>query len=233
MGGSIKIAFRLHDGTVHSDCRWTNAFPDMINSLEMISDDADYLRSYATAPSEYRGDTTVSPYGYGLIVIDAITHKIYSWNAYSTPGMTSPAHIILRNPARNKQRAAIASVLGVDADEDQFSEEFQKWEILYRKGRMTAIDVVENIRIPLPREEGRSLIDEMYQLREDERVDDKNRFYELLIDLSPWKVLEFADNKHGLDYFRSLLKLDGFPLTVNDETAWDEFVRDRFEEEDA
>lgn len=216
MGGTIKVAIRLHDESVVSDTRWTNNMPTWINSIEMVNDDADYLRQYAEQESSHRGDDhTIAPYGYGLVLIDAITHTIYSCNGYSLPGQITPAKIVIH--AEDPEAVA-------------------NWKALMDAGRLSAVDVYHPTVPPilLPMVPGRGPVDEAYAVRQLERdhEDGERRLYMINIDLSPWRVLDYHESREGCELMRQHIKDSGFPFTEADDRAWDEYMKEKFDEDE-
>ncbi len=216
MGGTIKVAIRLHDGSVTSDTRWTNNMPTWINSIEMVNDDAEYLRAYAHQPSDHRGDDhTIAPYGYGLVLIDAITHTIYSCNGYSQPGQIIPAKI---------------------SNHEDDPESVANWKALMDAGRLSAVDGHHPDVPPiiLPMVPGRGPVEEAYALRElegDWKSPDR-RFYDINIDLSPWRVIDYRESREGCELMRLHIKDSGFPFTEADDRAWDEYMKEKFDEDE-
>ena len=209
MGGTIKVAIRLHDGSVTTDTRWTNNMPTWSNDIAMTRDDPDYLREYAEQESTHRGETTVSPYSYGLVVIDALTHTIYEANTYSQPGVTTPAHIVNRKG-------------------DPESE--ANWQALMDAGSLSAVNLYtpDAEPIPLPMEPGRGVVDECFAVRQLER--DSTAFYMINIDLAPWKIIHFNPDQPGFEDMRRTLKADGFPMNDADDAAWDAEIKELFDE---
>lgn len=204
MGGSIKIATRLHDGTIHTDTRWTNAFPWWLNHVEMANDNPEHLKAFAENESPYRnGDSRVAPVGYGLIVVDAITHTIYTGNGYSTPGSTAPVMIMMNQ------------------------REEPHWQEMRDRGLLHLYDgkTKERLHQYYDPTNTRNVVEES---REIWGVDSReNRWFDIKIDLSPWTVKQFSEMP-GQDMLDSLIE-GGWPITDEDRKGWVEWFEYRKE----
>lgn len=210
MGGMIKIATRLHDGSIHTDTRWTNAFPWWLNHLEMANDNPEHLKAFADNESSYRtGDSRVSPTGYGLIVVDAITHTIYTSNDYDTPGKTDTVMIMNRKN-----------------DEPH-------WQEMRDRGLLHLYDGATNERMVgyFDPETPRDVFEEakeVWGLREDPSNDfARRKWTRIHIELGPWKVKQFGE-KPKQDMLDALIA-DGWPITDEDRQGWDEWFEYRKE----
>jgi hypothetical protein len=210
MGGAVKVAFRLHDGTVTADTRWTNAVPHKLTDPMLVADDAEYLREYAYAESDYRSngeDVTVSPTGYGLIVVDAITHTIYSGNGYCTPGEHN-ASTIMRNTRQDP-------------------EAFKLWDQMMREGRLSVYRFLSGgVREPYPGFAADSPLTVTEEARSIYHFEERaNEYTTVVISLAPWTVRRFSMTP-DLEMLNALVE-GGFPLTDLDRLAWNHWFRDQ------
>ena len=90
MGGSVNITVREKNGKVTRMCRWTNNLNYWFQTPEFRENSAEVLEKYIKAgeDSEFNyGDATLSPDGYGLIVIDDIHKVILSHQNYTDVSM--------------------------------------------------------------------------------------------------------------------------------------------------
>lgn len=91
MGGAVKVVVRESDGTVHNMCRWTNNLTWWLHRPEFITNPDKLLKEYIEAKKDsayYSENDTLSPEGYGLVVIDAVTKTILSHQDYTDLNQT-------------------------------------------------------------------------------------------------------------------------------------------------
>lgn len=94
MGGAVNVVVREKNGRVHKMCRWTNNICSYLYSSEIATNPDKLLKEYIKArhKSDYDSlDTTFSPDGYGLIVIDNMTKTIMSHQDYTSFDETTGA----------------------------------------------------------------------------------------------------------------------------------------------
>lgn len=196
MGGAVKVAIRLEDGSVHSEVRWTNALNPWLHSPRLIDEPDALLREYLAQPSQWNtGDTTLTPDDYGLVVIDAVTKSIYSYQDYSIFGNTSATRIIICD----------------DVDLACFQE-------FRNRGLLSAFDDDDN---PTGHFKGETTL----TVREEAvQANREKTFVSIVIDLSPWTLKQHEQYVpfETLEYLES----EGFPVTEADKVAWAAWIEE-------
>lgn len=172
MGGSLKVVVRETDGAIHSMQRWTNNLtwwlhrPSFINRPELVMQE--YIEAKSQSPY-YQENDTLSPSGYGLVVIDLksktiLTHQNYtslnqiygaSWaldlklnHSLDENLTTSDVPFINLNLFRKRvqETNAIFSNLGLSNDEEQEIKNVKAMYELFMMGAITTcpLKVVES-----------------------------------------------------------------------------------------
>lgn len=86
MGGAVNVVVREKNGRLHKMCRWTNNLTSWLYTTEIASNPDALIKEYikARANSPYDDEnTSFSPGGYGLVVIDCLNKEILSHQNYT------------------------------------------------------------------------------------------------------------------------------------------------------
>lgn len=87
MGGAVHVVVREKNGRLHKMCRWTNNLTSWLYTPEIVSNPdkliKEYIASRVNSPYDDE-NTTFSPGGYGLVVIDCLNKEISSHQNYTS-----------------------------------------------------------------------------------------------------------------------------------------------------
>ena len=226
MGGSIQTSFRLENGTIITDSRWTNPLPTFARDVRFIEGDHEYFKEFATRESSYRGKFFLAPEQYGLVVFDFMTKTILIYAIdYIIYDRTVPSSIYW---------------------DCQNNETANSWEKLVQQGRVK-IQVHEYKRgsyhtnplstkeIPFARDI--NLFPNIgEQFRSFCRIEDYNvgtndhcLYVEVKIDNSPWTIIRYDETgpnaREHASQMQAKLKELGWEMTDNDQSKWEEWFK--------
>lgn len=226
MGGMLNLAVRDGDGIVHKFRTYTGVGNDLFynkkfnegNFQEATKEFFKKLEQYADG-DEFKIDS-LSPYWYGLLVVDLKDKVIHNMQGYDDPGDIS---ITTYSPNRIIQK-----------EESQKMDELIKLnyiDIYYRYNLMGSIHEVFGNDVDLKKVSAfawSSLMSEDIVLK-GERVKLENS---LLLSIKPkafkdFSMIDYDHDKNGAEKFQKALVNSGFVLSDEDKKAWDEWIKER------
>lgn len=245
MGGSISLIIREPDGTTHKRVSWTNCLPGFVNDLKIVNKDVDYVRNYLRVhcdgyERQYKEKDKGGPVSYGIVVIDMQKdHILHSQGYTSNIGRYYRFDMFgnLRDGANTEWRKKLAAFFKVGkvigarthgaynraAGGYSIKPTIVKVKTLKRLDRITIEreEAYENSRAEEPLRSGLT-INGRRTVRTgqgDETLYAKT-VNEAVLDMSPFKVIRYAEGRGGLiAVFKKMLEL-GFDITAKDRAAW-------------
>lgn len=242
MGGTIRVIVRENEDKVHNMYRWTNTFPDFVNSPKLYNEDKDHLSKYMESwldmkedydkncdsgdyefymtPSYFPNDNNISPSGYGILIIDYVTKKIISCQGYAKVGNLSGIKFagLFSEKARNLGIRSNTATEEEQADAKQMFDEgrleiFEYWDDEIICDNGKVGNWVQKKMTP----------DEVSKFLE------KNDCYEItgIINPEPWEIFSFWDDAEGLINTKKEIIKAGFNLTEEDEKIWEEEIKEQ------
>lgn len=228
MGGTIRVILREEDGTTHKMNRWTNSLPGFVNTLGFINKDKGHLNDYMEAYLDMKKDWEknhesgnfelnmtdcyfpeseyIGPDDYGLVLFDQVNNKILSLQGYTQLGRVYAGALV----SLFKEDKGLVGVRGgaIDADDEKEALE------LYHAGKLKTYqkwnrDTYEH-----------EILEFTEDLIKEELQDRDNNLNYVLIDLSPWELIDFDENLEGIRALKEAVKELGFELTEEDEKGW-------------
>lgn len=219
MGGTIGFTIREKSGKEHRMFRWTNAFPNFFNDIKFIEQDEQHLKKYLRVwydmvKAYESGDTSELPMAdvyvpgaglypseYGLIVVDYASNTVLSLQEYSAIGEMNTFHFSNVIDGRPK-------------DEDS-EREAQRIMRLFEAGRMIRMNTPDN----------RKSIDiRGFSMEQLAKV-----YAYVVLDMSPWKIINFDFDRKGFNTLKEAIKGLGFEFSEEEEKGWTEFFEWRFD----
>lgn len=238
MGGTIKVILREEDGTIHNMYRWTNSFPQFINSTKFISKDKEHLRDYMKIYLDMKQDweenhetgkfkynmtpcylpesTSLAPCGYGILVIDYLNNRVISANGYSSPG--SLDSLLLSFLVSKKEREIL---IDTNLVPEVIMNDYQK---LFDDGKIFECECFENEQLVTKSISKEDVINKLKQLQK------KRAYAKFNIDMSPWVVTSYMDGEEDFAKVKEEM-MELFEFTENDHKEWNEYVKDRFQDD--
>lgn len=220
MGGTVAVTIRRADGRTHRMARWTNPFSHVFLDLAFIEGDDSFWNEYIRQYEE--GDfadkepwTLTAPLSYGLIVVDYPSKTILHSQGYSRMDEVG-FHMYLND--------SICS--GIEWP-------WPKIVDLSKSGRVSR--QVWDTGIEARTEGGvvQSWEDEVDRQERIGHPDNMATYYPT--DLSPWTIVRFGEDPHGIRAMQTrLIELD-YEFTEQEQEAWNSFVQriiDAYAEDD-
>jgi len=226
MGGSIAVTIREADGKEHRMCRWTNYLPYLVNNPRLTQKDKTLIEEYVEGwyamvddwkkhkiyrKFKYRMTEQYAPYpylapeDYGLLVIDMREDMILTMQGYTKIGKISAIFILLEIQDL---------VEGIKGDENSAIK------------RLEGFYNVKKIKWIYDRRAKR------YNYRKYEKFEDilamvkreDSNFLEFEIDMSPFTVIEYEENRKGAEDMLKKIKELGFNLSKTERDIWKEWI---------
>lgn len=232
MGGTIRVILKEEDGKEHRMNRWTNSFPGFIESEKFINKDPEHLKKYMKAYLEMKEDYEknhesgkfklnmtdvylpetdyLGPTGYGLLVIDYTNNKILSNQGYSFPGYLQTLKVLGAFDEKDRKRLAECNIM--DEEEAMCIEKWAEEGKL--SGRYYDKENEELIINKITREE-------LVALAKSDKIP---IYYDYILDMSPWEVKLYDEDKEGYAQMKQDMIEIGFEFTEEDEKGWEEYL---------
>lgn len=229
MGGSIGVTIREEDGTEHRMCRWTNSLPGFIHNLKFINKDKDYLKEYLKMWEKMRKDWIENkdnkdkkffsePVEIGSIKVGGGIPQEFRYNmtsAYAPYPFLAPMDyglvvidikndIILHSQGYCSIGSFITSRASFNKEDVKIISELNK-----NKRILKVTD------------------DDDKKVKEIVINPKQTYFYNIKVDLSPFKVKKFEKSPKGTkELKREIIKL-GFKITEEEEKMWEEYIKNQ------
>lgn len=210
MGGSITVVCRKSNGEVCSLLRWTNPLPFFIHHHRFLSKDEDYLQEYIDQPTPWHDEPdfhqSILPSEYGIVFIDWQNNKIIAANGYTSFGHNYstewefPGNFLPSPQEDNK--------------------------LLYEQGKVkAAVEMwVQNQEPKGFLTEGLSYEEFIEKLKGFTSQGKRRRLCSIVLDMSPFEVVNLMDDQEGFAKFRTLVEAEG----VQVDKSWDKEMEERF-----
>ncbi len=201
MGGSINIAARFNNGETICVSGWTNFIPNMILNETTLSGDDSIVRRDLMASAiheNYDGPQPFHSSGYGMVAIDFISKQIHSKQGYTS-----------------FDRKYINSLVDLNKSgyvDGEFHHHLKaESQSLIENGRVfiASNNGIECDPIQLTSE---MALDFLAKDLKAMMTDDDRMFIELRINLKPFTVIEYPEERGLCDMKSALCDVD-FPLT--------------------
>ena len=247
MGGSVAVTIRQENGTEHRfHNRYTNPLPFFIDNMRLIEKNEKHIEDYINGGDpEYviKGDC-LSPDGYGLVVVDLKTNHILSYQNYCSFGRTAISSIMLDLEASHISAEGVCiggfgsenKKIGIKAF--SMGEEVQNRAMLFGEffldKRIKSIDVNSSNGKPaiqdFPEDIKNGAIEDLYKflLRIANINKSKYTYYGFNLDMSPFTVIRFDQNRKGLKAMKKKIKELGFVLSPKEKQVWTTFENENF-----
>lgn len=228
MGGAVAVTVRDWDGEIHRMTRWTNGLPYWFGAPHFFQGDREHLAKYLSQKGKVydkAGDATLSPDGYGLVVVDCKNKKILSCQRYTDMRKISLTSIMFENSGMRMS----------DPDEDPrclASNAAREW---IRLGQVEFIDRYPDGKsklLPIPEN-----IEELLSLGDDDR-DARRRLVGKEIVLRPegWDIVEYEESLDGFrQMYKDVRELFEEDMTEEDHLDWIRFfeqLQEKYEEDE-
>lgn len=217
MGGSVSVTIREPNGQEHRMLRWTNSMPWAINSVRMLSEKPDpaHLAQYLKNRNEWDEEGHLAPDGYGLVVVDFVTHTLLSHQGYTTFGRRPAVHLGNDISFCKPRRVRLEELRRALEDAEEYTECLQLKEWWDAK-RIKEIGRRQNREFfPEPK---------LLQCSFEEMVlvttrDDRD-YYEFRYDISPFTLLDAASSDTPLRDVLTGLIAAGFKISPKEQELW-------------
>lgn len=233
MGGSIGFTIREKNGREHRMSRWTNSFPFFLNNVKFIEEDEAHLREYlqvwyGMVEAYASGDLTEAPMAdayvpgaclrpdqYGLILVDYPSHTVLTCQSYSHVGAIDPSGVALAMMANEGKMHPVR---------EHDKAELKRYEALFSTGR---VNKTASFVAGVGFEEADAVGLTMEKFSESAGMRLGRRYEYAILDMSPWKVVQFREDAAGYEKMRDEVRALGFALTQQEETAWQEWIDEK------
>lgn len=200
MGGVVTLSVRKSTGEVKPNLQWTNVMPSWINNIDMVDDTSKYVEELFEAPCTYlSNDHTTAPSEYGIIVVDEITHTVYSANDYSTPF-----------------RRGLPSI---------YKSENEMYQTMMERGMLSLYDGDCIVPDAFDLSSTDTVFEQCRSWFRKEAMPGSRAYYTVHIDMSPWKLVRYHNCRGDRRMYDELCRI-GYPLTQDDHVAWEKWFSD-------
>lgn len=237
MGGTIAITLRTPEGKEYRMYRWTNSLPWFVKNMGFINKEQAHVDSYLEQYKQMQDDWekhkdderfeypmtavyapfpgTLSPLGYGLVVIDMQNNCILSDQMY--------CHL----------DELVTATIAMDMIQNTPKEDsmYHAAKGFFAAGRATVTRVKKN-KLTNKYEQIREpdvTFEQLIKAIEDERDNGiRNEYFSVEFDMSPYEITEYhgQNNINDVDRMKADIKKLEFVLTDEEEKNWEEWKKE-------
>lgn len=214
MGGSISVVIRKSDGFTHKLTGWTNVMPYITNTPYILDENhpnfVEFIEDYEQEDDHNR----LSPYGYGLIVIDYKTKNILQFDSYYTIGEIFWASI----------ENDIVYAKRFPDQENDYRNHYNNFCLFAKEKRVKKFLIWDKKNKKYAEYPTNELNGDLYENALKKAIQDavkKDLDFRLVYDLSPFHVQKFTILS---DMKQKLVEL-GFMFTEQEEKDWTDYEK--------
>jgi len=258
MGGSIRVVHKLN-GVITKQTRWTNSLDDYVQNSQFIKSDPEHIQEYLNRPTDYgEPPEHFAPNGYGLDFFDFDKKEIHTWQGYTSYQDIEYIALFLWllghvSTINGVVDGKVYLTRSTDQDEYFFPHEVRK---MWNENMLSGITYTgsyedhwmqENIKILSKEEMGNPTFEECLSMLENthEPIGGKKRLmyaehykegfpkitgFQINWSNLGWTLHEYPETLQGLKDMKAAIEIDN-PFTPEDEKVWEEFMEDRYGEE--
>ena len=249
MGGNMGVTLRFEDGSIEAMSRCTNPLPRFINSYGFITSNKqhldDYMKTWYEMKDDYDRNKSTGkfeqpmtpvyawnrekiPDEYGIVVIDYQTKTVLHSQGYTDFGQTyfgNFNHVDEEDIAALKllvDNKMVSSVLWTyDNNEKDLAG--------YYVARKNAIDNAKPFE---------GTVEEFIAATSWDAKRNASLSSTILADgtiifnMTPWTVTRYDESKEGLLQLKEKMSELGFIFTDSENNQWDEYIKNRFEDDE-
>lgn len=239
MGGSVAVTVRKEDSEIIKMARRTGSanwllFSEKFNYGNVNEAIDDFIKPFSEMRNDYlKGEPyqfhmtpeygwcdNLSPYGYGLVVLDFQNKKIHSLQGYDTPGFMNIVSIINESHQDLESKKFFEQMI----TDDNFLTYGQKKEYF------GSVKELFGSNISLKKIEG--LYDQTFK---DEKILKEGEHYFSILHgkftlkaLSDFEIIKYKETLEGLLELWENLTSEGFEFTENEKKEWLDYANDYF-----
>jgi hypothetical protein len=241
----LGFTLREEDGTEHRTSTWTNSSPGKIDNVKLAHKDTNHVKEIFSFWEEsllHKDDDDdytywschepfLAPSEYGLVVVDFVNNKILDCNGYHLFGAITATSVSIEiNTIEMDDDFNLVSKANYNLLSDFTSKHKDSPPRLYDfyKERRIKDFVVYNQRTGRYDSIGENLNDWTIEQIADliKNGGDKSRFGHFVLDMSPFEVITFPQNRIGYAAQRQAILDLGFVLTEEEEQIWKEAIEE-------
>lgn len=230
MGGPVKMAMRDEEGNVYAGELYTSSISAFFDNDRFVHRDLLHVRDFFTDYPGVNEDRTVAPGGYGLVLGDHKTKKIYTMQGYTSLNQISETSLSLSLTGGIRTG-------DTDTERDNYIEH-NRFARLYKAGYIKnkvvrnwsqdygITDVVVPLDTSIPVEHIFKKI-----IEEKSRESMHSHFP---IDYG-FEIIHYKETPAGITQFKKDLEEAGFVFNDQDNNVWAEYLADSkegYEEDD-
>lgn len=235
MGGDIRVIIREKSGNIIKMNRWTNSFPDFINSPKFISKDIShydaYMKSFYEMKKDWEAnhesgefkypmtdfyfpdDGLLAPSGYGILLIDYMKEKVMSVQGYASLGRFDE---LILHTLFDKKICDDYIMMGLIP-----KEQYEGLVVLFNDGKLNQISTynpdTKSIEFnDVTKEELEVFVRDNLKIK-------KPKHFECIINMDPWEIVRFEETDKGLAEAKEFMENLGFEFTDADNKRWNSF----------
>ena len=246
MGGTTSVTLRKPSGEEFRMTRWTNSMPWGICNPRMFNADEahmdEYLAQWLDMKRDYEANKDsgnfehnmtecyfpgagLAPCGYGLTVVDHVTHTIFDMQGYTSFHNMNVAGVGLdiRNVGEGKYEC------------NMDDSNFLCFKEFLEEGRVTGIEAINEDNtglelIPLPTNN----LSELVHILGDYDNKTKRSWFNFALDINPFTIKTFEESSIGAASMFACLEEAGFEFSDEERKEWADWIKERkeWEEED-
>lgn len=227
MGGAVAVTVRDWDDEIHRMTRWTNRLPYWFGAPHFFQGDREHLAKYLSQKGKVYDEgenATLSPDGYGLVVVDCKNKKILSCQGYTDMRKISLMSVMLENSGMRM----------TDPNEDPRCSATAAVREWIRLGQAEFIDRSPDGKpklLPIPQN-----IEEMLSWKNDNDAYSKLVGKEIVLRPEGWDIIEYEESLDGFrQMYSDVRELFEDEMTEDDHLDWDSFfsyLREECEEDE-
>ncbi len=253
MGGLVGFTIREENGKEHRMCRWTNVMPWAVSHMGIVLKDPmhvhDVLSPWYEMADDYQNDRKdkspmawsyvphagLNPVEYGLILVDMKNNVILDMQGYTAVGRVSVVN--LKNEWNAVSITKMGCMLSTDPDDKRLgAKAFKRRKADDDNDAIRFMDFVAAGRVKEVQYYDRETNSMLRKPVEVKTVKEVGRYINLpdnydksfVFDMSPYEIRTFKEGKTGCKQLYAAIKELGFELTEKEETAWVEYMTDRY-----
>lgn len=209
MGGNLAITLILENGKTYKMDRWTNSFPNFVNHMKFIEKDpnhiAEYLHSWLEMKEDWEKNGPNGPFEFNMT-------DVYFPHFEMAP---TEYGLVVIDMKKNK----IYSQQGYSSPGKSYRN-LRKKQMIDHAAFYDDYDKEELERLQKLEDDGRI----------DVTHDFGDGFQNISIDLSPFEVKIFSEDKESAMEYMNLLEKE-YGLNEKEKEIWMEFIHRRFKDE--
>ena len=247
MGGTTSVTLRKPSGEEFRMTRWTNSMPYGICNAKMFDADEahmdEYLEQWLDMKRDYEANKDtgnfehnmtdcyfpsagLAPCGYGLTVVDHVTHTIFDMQGYTSFHNMSVAGVGLDINKVGEGKYECSMDVG---------SSFLRFKDFLEEGRITGIEVINPegnglVTIPLPTKD----LKELVNIIGDYDNKTSKTWFNFALDISPFTIKRFEESSIGAASMFACLEEAGFEFSDEERKEWADWIKEKkeWEEED-